>query len=547
MNPTDQKISTLCVQAVVAAYTALQVACGPISEDGSTGNGPPTQASTTGSSTDIGSGTAPTDGSNTSGGGSPTFSSDESGVATTANSSTGSTNEWNINVEDIAPGLGAFVDGPAVLSGIGASFAFVEGWGQDGIDDLVFGGYLVLVDGAYTAPIDLASADTIGQVIKISGVPGFRDGYASVGDANGDEVEDLVVGEPSFFVDGDEEGHPPEGRSHLIWGPMEPKDIEVPLLFEQGLGSRVTGVEYGQKVGASVGSAGDANGDGFSDVVMSIGSTRTAVVFGDDSPMSLTTLDIEAGLTGYTIETPNSGLLLPLGDVNDDGLADHVQIGSGNTGSTLSVIYGKKDGNPVTLDQLKVGTGGFIIEVSSLYTASDNFGVSGASLGDFDGDGWNDLVVSAGGTAPIDRQVLIVRGAKSWGQPSLATLQAEGRVRLFGGAGGPVGALSFVDDLTGDGRDELLAGVAFMNTAYLIFGQDGVDTIDLDTLSDDKAGVRFYSVDHIGLGRGVIGTNDLTGDNVVDLVLGGPQASPRGRFGAGRVYIVSGAALMAWL
>jgi hypothetical protein len=434
------------------------------------------------------------------------------------------------------------------LVGIGDHFAYVDGWGQDGVSDLVINARFGLVDGNYSSSFDLADVEKYATAVLITVVGGFRGAYASVGDINGDTIEDLIIGEPGYYIEGYDEDYLGEGRCHLVWGPAELEDIDVPSLFEQGLGSRVTGVDYGQEVGRRVASAGDANGDGLSDTVMTtVGNSRSALVFGDASPMSLSTLDIEAGMGGYPIEAPASSLLLPLGDVDGDGLADHTQIGSSQMGSTISIIYGKNDVEPVTLDGLKVGEGGFIIDVSTLYSSGADFGVSGASLGDFDGDGWHDLVVTAG-VAPAARRIFMIRGAESWGQPTLATLQAEDRIRLFEGPDYPGGVLSFVDDLNGDGRDELLAGWPFSNTVYLVFGQEGTHTISLESLVEDKTGVKFRNtVGHIGLGRGLIGTRDLTGDGIAELVLGAPQASPMGRPGAGQVFIVDGAALVAWL
>ena len=373
------------------------------------------------------------------------------------------------------------------------------------------------MDGLYTKSIDLAVADIPGTLIKLTGFPGFRDQYVDLGDINGDEIGDLIIGEPAFGIEGNEEEHTAEGRSDLVWGPMEPQDMDVAQLFEDGLGSRVTGSQLGQVVGRSVGSAGDANGDGLADAVTTVDSGRTAVIFGDATAMDLTTADVEAGLGGYIIDAPDSNLLLPLGDVNGDGLADHAQIGSGKTGGTVSVIYGKQDFEPVTLAELKVGVGGFIIDVLDLYASDDYFGSSGTSLGDFDGDGWNDLVIAAA-MAPASRKIFMIRGAETWGQPSFATLQAENRVRLFEGTVGAVTALSFVGDLTGDGRAELLAGNDFTDTVHLVFGQEGTDTISLKSLVEDKAGVQFDTLGHTGLGSGVIGTNDLTGDGIVDFV-----------------------------
>ena len=113
--------------------------------------------------------------------------------------------------------------------------------------------------------------------------------------------------------------------------------------------------------------------------------------------------------------------------------------------------------------------------------------------------------------------------------------------------------LGELGDLDGDGRSDLLMGSHFNDTvqrdggaAYVVLAstvaRGGV-------LSLSEADYRMYGV--MGgneTGHGVSGAGDVTGDGVIDLLVGAPGHTPGGSnpaSAAGRVYLVSGQALLS--
>ncbi|MGB0639547.1 MAG: integrin alpha, partial [Myxococcota bacterium] len=108
-------------------------------------------------------------------------------------------------------------------------------------------------------------------------------------------------------------------------------------------------------------------------------------------------------------------------------------------------------------------------------------------------------------------------------------------------------SLSFVDDMDGDGLNELLVGaprfdgpVTWSGAAYLVTGADisGGGTLDLDDSNriEGEAGRAGDKVKPAG---------DIDGDGIIDLLIAAPHNSTGGTK-AGRVYVVYGDGAIAY-
>ena len=92
-------------------------------------------------------------------------------------------------------------------------------------------------------------------------------------------------------------------------------------------------------------------------------------------------------------------------------------------------------------------------------------------------------------------------------------------------------ALEAVRDLNNDGKDELL--VRTTTGTYLLHGKADFDD---QVLVDD--GIRLDDLalgEHLGI---VTGWGAIRGAAPTDLVITDPEASPSGRSGAGRAYVL---------
>jgi len=145
------------------------------------------------------------------------------------------------------------------------------------------------------------------------------------------------------------------------------------------LGFAITGELANDQSGFSVSGAGDVNGDGLADLIIGADQNaaggadagRSYVVWGKADGTAVNLDDVVLGTGGFVITgettTDESGYSLSAaGDVNGDGLADIIigayasDAGGVNFGRSY-VVWGKADGTAVNLDDVVLGTGGFVI------------------------------------------------------------------------------------------------------------------------------------------------------------------------------------------
>lgn len=204
---------------------------------------------------------------------------------------------------------------------------------------------------------------------------------AAAGDVNGDGFADVIVATRDQTVNGMEAA----GKVYVFHGSGEGLSRRPAWTFE--------GIHALARLGVNCGTAGDVNGDGFSDVIvgafgMSRGQERegAAYVF-HGSPHGL-------GRPNWFVESNKSGAGLgqgvgSAGDVNGDGFAD-VIIGaptykgkSGPEGRAF-IFHGSVEG----------------LETNAAWTATLQhyraaFGRTTVTAGDVNGDGFADVLVGA--------------------------------------------------------------------------------------------------------------------------------------------------------
>ncbi|MBC8120710.1 MAG: FG-GAP repeat protein, partial [Gemmatimonadaceae bacterium] len=127
----------------------------------------------------------------------------------------------------------------------------------------------------------------------------------------------------------------------------------------------------------------------------------------------------------------------------------------------------------------------------------------------------------------------------------------SGGFAIDGAAGGDGAGRSVSDagDVNGDGIPDLLVGALFADAqgrslagrAYVVFGKANTTAVDLRSL-----GSGGFAIDGAAggdrTGESVSGAGDVNGDGIPDLLVGADGATPQGRNGAGRAYVVFGKA-----
>ena len=266
---------------------------------------------------------------------------------------------------------------------------------------------------------------------------GFGSSASTAGDINGDGYGDIIVGEPDF--------NGGQGRAVIYLSNAG----AAPATFDWS----ASGISANSNFGKSVATAGDVNGDGFSDVIVgSPGSNSVSIYLGSASGLMATaiTIDSSGGMFGYAVA--------PAGDVNADGFSDII-VGAPNFGVApndrgAAFIYLGSLTNPLTA----------LIGIIRGDQSGAELGYSVASAGDVNGDGYGDVIVGAPGSD---------EGLNNTGRVFVHLGEAAGIQRIATWTTAAVARNRFglsvatAGDTNGDGLDDVLVGSEAGGSVFL--------------------------------------------------------------------------------
>ena len=330
-------------------------------------------------------------------------------------------------------------------------------------------------------------------------------GYSvsSAGDVNGDGFDDILVGAYGYSSN--------KGRAYIYYGGTILNTVADVVM---------TGQLPGNKFGYSVSSAGDVNGDGYSDVI--IGATgfntnegRVYIYLGGVSMNNVADFNF-TGSTGDIFGTSVSSA----GDVNNDGY-DDVIIGAsgyfGNTGYTI-IYYG---GDPMNVVADVFIAGG---------AAGNNFGYSVSDAGDVNNDGFDDVVVGAYAYNSTVGRAYLYFGGSPMNDVADVTYTGPSSSLWFGVS------VSGAGDVNGDGFDDVIVGAmrysSYKGRSYIFYGGSTPNNTADVTLTGEASSNYF--------GNSVSSAGDINDDGYDDVIIG---AYGNSSF-AGRAYIFFGGMVM---
>ncbi|NEO99847.1 MAG: hypothetical protein F6K58_14440 [Symploca sp. SIO2E9] len=392
--------------------------------------------------------------------------------------------------------------------------------------------------------------------INVGDLSGFS--LSSAGDINGDGYDDLIVGAP--FAD---PLLPGAGESYVVFGGYNRRSVlDLAQLGNTGL--RIKGINVSDLSGSFVSSAGDFNNDGYDDLIIGAplgdpGSPirpdagKSYVVFGGSGGgiVDLAVSDSENALVieGMQVADFSGSSVSSAGDFNGDGYDDVIigARGGGNLDQGESyVVFGGIDTGALNLQELEPGHGLLIKGID----IADFSGYSVSSAGDFNADGYDDVIIGAplgDNGSPDAGESYVVFGRSSGGVLELEELTPNDGLLIKGiGVGDQSGySVSGAGDVNGDGYDDVIIGAPFADRnapdsgeSYVVFGGNS-GSIDLSQL-DAGDGFVVKGVNAADLsGYSVSGAGDINGDGFDEVLIGAPL-SDNNMPDAGATYLIFG-------
>jgi hypothetical protein len=349
---------------------------------------------------------------------------------------------------------------------------------------------------------------------------------STAGDVNGDGYSDVIVGAPYY----DYNGGADRGLAEIFAGtPTGPTN--TPMWAKQG-------TLVGEDFGFSVFAAGDVNGDGRSDVIVGSpgcsspesGEGRASVFLGITTGVASTAC---WSTESNQADAGHGSCVATAGDVNGDGFSD-VLVGArwydgGQTDAGRACVYhGGGDGLMTSATWQTEG------DLTSAW-----MGYAVASAGDVNGDGLGDLAVSAyKWTNPQlnEGRVLVFCGTGT-GLPASPSWAVESNV-----AGAFLGySINAAGDVNGDGYTDFIAGapgISGRGAAYVFHGSAGGLSPTANWTGSGSASDTEY-------GHAVASAGDVNGDGYGDVIIGDDNfgVTPLANEGAAFVYLGSASGL----
>jgi hypothetical protein len=411
----------------------------------------------------------------------------------------------------------------------------------DGTDDLLLsapgaatGGEFYLLRGE-----DLGSTTggSLGQASVTGGIgwqsPSSGDAMGAsltlLPDVDGDGSPDLAVGSP-----GQDDGATDTGTVILYFSSID----AYYFVNTSAEGARLGVVAH----------AGDTDRDGLSDILVGapgLSSSQSGQGFAE---LLLGDRDQMVTVGAYWVgDSPNDSIgdaLGTAGDLDGDGLDELVVAGSGfpaGSGTGAAWIFMGRQRWP-----------GGQIELSDAdhqlmgARAGDRAGAALAGGRDFDGDGYEDLVVSTPGASASAGAVTLWTGAASWGDWSRQGTVQGADVTFTGEASGDEAgsAIDLLEDFDGDGLADLAVGAPGHSGAgsqrgrvYLLLGAAGAWSGNHSLAEAAATWTGEATGDALGAAVGHAG--DANADGRSDLIMGAPGADHDGS-GSGAVYLILG-------
>lgn len=324
-------------------------------------------------------------------------------------------------------------------------------------------------------------------------------------------------------------------------------------------GFLLNGIFPGSFSGVAVNKLGDFNGDGNNDFIIGAfgadpnnnnAAGESYLVFGKKggfpASIDLPNLDGKNGfiLNGVDFEGFSGGTVSSAGDINNDGLDDLIigafaasANGQDNAGKAY-VVFGSRIPFPTrfNLSQLN-GSNGFIIQGNNEF---DYLGLAASGLGDINGDGVDDLMVSSPG--PLNgttSKTYIIYGRKDSFPYLLNSTDINGTNGfVINDPDGKSGtSVSAAGDVNGDRISDLIINAEENDSnSYVIFGSGNGFSTNFNLSELNGTNGFILNTGEEKFDTSVSQAGDINGDGIDDLIV----ALASTNSSAGKSYVIFG-------
>jgi hypothetical protein len=325
---------------------------------------------------------------------------------------------------------------------------------------------------------------------------------------NGDGFGDVIVGAPRF-----DNGQPNEGRAFVYLGSAAGL-VATPAWTAES--------DHDQSAfGWAVGTAGDVNGDGFSDVIIgAVGyengqayEGRAFAYYGSAAGLAMSpnwTAEGDWDFAGFGRSVASAG------DVNGDGFSDVIVGGEGYDNGEFD------EGRAFAYHGSAAG-----LSTTPAWTAESNQANSGfagavATAGDVNGDGFSDVIVGAPRFSPAGRAYVYQGSVGGLGNSPAWTKDGSQSGEEFGGS-------AAAGDVNNDGFADVIVGSIYYNGDQFDEGRLSLFYGSVAGLSTTAGWFAEQNQAFSGFGWSVSAAGDVGGDGFPDIVVGAPTSTNPGR------------------
>jgi len=378
-------------------------------------------------------------------------------------------------------------------------------------------------------------ASGINGTPALANADAFGNAAVSIGDLNGDGIQDLAVGAQSVSAAGGN-----GGAVHILFMNAD-GTVQSSQKIASGIGGGPS-LTLGDYFGRSIAAIGDLDGDGVGD--LAVGADRDGTGGALRGAVYVLLMNSNGTVKGFQKIAHNTGggptlanldrfggNVTSLGDLDGDGVTDLAVGASGDkTGGTnrgaVYVLFMNSNGTVKSLQKIASGLNG-----APALANGDYFGGALAGLGDLDGDGVTDLAAGAWGddTGGAGRGAMYVLFLNSNGSVKNSQKIAQGV------GGGPSSlatndffgsSLAALGDLDGDGVADLAVGARYDDTGgpdrgaiYVQYMNANGTVKGSQKIASGTGGGPTVSDGDV-FGRAIGSLGDLDGDGVTDLAVG---------------------------